>query len=77
MDMGSIDQISHTLGRLESKVDALMESHTEVSQKLERNSERLKEIEGYKSYLMGVVAVITLFVSTSFDFIKHKIIGGL
>lgn len=75
--MGSIDQISHTLGRLESKVDALMESHTEVSQKLERNSERLKEIEGYKSYLMGVVAVITLFVSTSFDFIKHKIIGGL
>jgi tetrahydromethanopterin S-methyltransferase subunit B len=74
--MGNIDEISHTIGRLESKVDQLITSHDTIAEKLERNSERLKEIEGYKNYFMGVVAVVSVIFTFIFDFVKHRIFGG-
>ena len=73
--MGDIDEISHTIGRLESKVDHLIQSHDQIAHKLEKNSERLKEIEGYKNYLMGIVAVISVVFTMVFDFLKSRILG--
>lgn len=74
--MGNIDEISHTIGRLESKVDHLISSHSAIADKLERNSERLKEIEGYKNYLMGIVAAVTIVFTVALDFVKSRILGG-
>jgi hypothetical protein len=74
--MGNIDEISHTIGRLESKVDHLISSHDQIAEKLENNSERLKEIEGYKHYLMGIVAAISILFTVAIDFVKSRIFGG-
>jgi hypothetical protein len=75
--MGNIDEISHTIGRLESKVDHLITSHDTIAEKLERNSERLKEIEGYKNYFMGIVAVVSVIFTFVFDFVKGRLFGGV
>lgn len=73
--MGNIDEISHTIGRLESKVDHLIMSHDSIAERLEKNSERLKEIEGYKNYLMGIAAAVTIVFSLVIDFVKHRVFG--
>ena len=74
--MGNIDEISHTIGRLESKVDHLITSHDNIADRLERNSERLKQIEGYKNYLMGVAAAVAVVFSVLIDFVKHRVFGA-
>jgi hypothetical protein len=74
--MGNIDEISHTIGRMESKLDHLVESHEAFATKFEKHDERLKEIEGYKNYLMGIVAVIAIVFSVAVDFVKNRILGG-
>lgn len=74
--MGNIDEISHTIGRLESKVDHLITSHDNIADRLERNSERLKQIEGYKNYLMGVAAAVAVVFSVLIDFVKHRMFGA-
>jgi hypothetical protein len=74
--MGNIDEISHTIGRLESKVDHLIVSHDKIAERLERNSERLKQIEGYKNYLMGIAAAVAVVFSVLIDFVKHRMFGA-
>ena len=74
--MGNIDEISHTIGRLESKVDHLITSHDNIAERLEKNSERLKQIEGYKNYLMGVAAAVAVVFSVMIDFVKHRMFGA-
>ena len=73
--MGNIDEISHSIGRLESKLDHLVESHEAFTQRFEKHDDRLKEIESYKNYLMGIVAVIAIVFSVAVDFVKHRILG--
>lgn len=74
--MGDIDEISHTIGRLESKVDHLIETTEKFTEKFEQHDDRLKTIEGYKNYGMGVIAVITFVFTMAIEFVKERIFKG-
>jgi hypothetical protein len=74
--MGNIDEISHTIGRMESKLDHLVSSHEAIAERFEKHDERLKEIEGYKHWLMGVAAAAAVAFSLVIDFVKNRVFGG-
>jgi hypothetical protein len=74
--MGDIDAISHTIGRMESKLDHLVSSHEAFTERFEKHDERLKEIEGYKNYLLGLAAAVAIIFSVVADFVKSRIFGG-
>lgn len=74
--MGNIDEISRSIGRLESKVDHLISAHEDFADKFNAHDERLKTMESYKNYAMGVVAAVTLLCTVVFDFVKSRILGG-
>jgi hypothetical protein len=61
---------------MESKLDHLVSSHEAFTERFEKHDERLKEIEGYKNYLLGIVAAVALVFSLAVDYVKSRIFGG-
>ena len=45
------------LGRLEGKVDALIQGQAAQGEKLNKHDERIRALEHYKSWIMGGAAV--------------------
>jgi hypothetical protein len=74
--MAELDEISHSIGKLDAKVDSIANSLKTFSDNFEKHDTRLKVMEGYKSYLMGIVAVISIGFTILFDFVKTRILGG-
>lgn len=74
--MGNIDDISHSIGRLESKVDTLLDAHKTFTEKFDRHDERLKGLEGNRSYLLGVVAALSLIFTLVVEYVKERILGA-
>lgn len=62
-------------GRLESKVDRLLDTQKEFMTKFEKHDDRLKGLEVYRSYLIGIVAVVGILISVAVDFVKYRILG--
>jgi len=73
--MGNIDDVSHSIGRLESKVDRLLDSHENFVEKFDRHDDRLKNLEGHKNYILGVMAAVSLVFALVVEFVKTKIFG--
>jgi hypothetical protein len=66
------DEILLSLGRLEGKVDALIQLQRIQEDQLKNHEERLRVLEQSKSFYMGVAAVIGAAVSMGFNFLnKH------
>lgn len=70
-----IDDISHSIGRLESKVDNLLDEQKKFHHRFDRHDERLKGLEGHKNYVLGAIAAVSLIFSLAIEFVKHKIFG--
>lgn len=73
--MGNIDDVSHSIGRIEAKVDTLLEAHERFSTKFDRHDDRLKTLEGHKSYILGIVAAITILFTVLVEFVKARILN--
>jgi hypothetical protein len=60
------DDIQRTLGRLESKLDALLDANdkrdTTVNERLNNHSSRIGTLERWQSKVLGAVAVVALLV---------------
>lgn len=61
---------------MESKLDHLVSSHEAFTERFEKHDERLKVIESYKHWLMGVAAAAAIAFSLVIDFVKTKMFGG-
>lgn len=54
----SSEQIFLALGRLEGKVDSLMQRSLQIEQHLDTQDKRLRALEHYKHFLLGISAVV-------------------
>jgi hypothetical protein len=74
--MGDIDEISHAIGRLESKLDTVLRNQDDFGNRFERHDDRLKSLEGHKNYILGVIAAGSLVFAIAVEFVKSKIFGA-
>jgi hypothetical protein len=70
-----IDDVSHSIGRLESKVDRLLDAHESFVEKFDRHDDRLKNLEGHKNYILGIVAAVSLIFTIAVEWFKTRILG--
>jgi hypothetical protein len=70
-DMG-LDDISHSIGRLDSKMDSLLETHGRLHERLDRYDLRLQQLEKHNSYVIGVAAAIAGFIAVGVDFVRAR-----
>ena len=73
--MGNIDEISHKIGSIETKVDGIRDDFQDFMERFDKHDNRLSEIERFKNHMMGVVAVVSLIFTILFDFVKSRITG--
>ncbi len=57
------DSVPYRLGRIETKIDALLMNHSDHGEQLESHGKRLKSLEKTKTWAIGVVAGIAFLVS--------------
>lgn len=69
--MDSPEDITFVLGRLEGKVDSLLAISRQQSESIEKHDVRIRKLEHYRAYLLG----ITVAIATAASFIIH-LIGG-
>lgn len=66
------DEILLSLGRLEGKVDALIQLQRLQEDQIKNHEERLRLLEHSKAFSMGVAAAVGAIVSMCFNFLsKH------
>jgi hypothetical protein len=67
------DELLIALGRLEGKVDALLNLQRMQEEKLKEHDERLRKLEDHKHYVIGVATVIGGAVSMAIALIARMI----
>ena len=58
-------EVTFILGRLEGKVDSLLVAHSELGAKITAAEARIRVLENYRAYLLGVVAAVSTLISTA------------
>lgn len=59
------DELLIALGRLEGKMDALLNMQRSQEEQLKEHDTRLRELENHKHYIIGVAAVIGAIASAA------------
>jgi phage shock protein A len=54
------DDIQRTLGRLESKLDAVLATQNTTNDRLNNHSARISVLERWQSKVLGAVAIVSL-----------------
>jgi len=54
----SNEQIFLALGRLEGKVDSLMHRSVQIEEHLDNQDKRIRNLEHYKHFLLGISAAV-------------------
>ena len=63
------DELFLTLGRLEGKVDALIQMQRMQEDQIKNHEERLRDLEHVRSFSMGFAAMIGAAVSIGFNYL--------
>jgi hypothetical protein len=66
----SNDSIERTLGRLEAKVDALLDHHETTVKRLDSHSRDIRGLQLWRAGLAGAYALLVMIVGTFFKFNK-------
>lgn len=74
--MSGIDDLSHRIGSIETKVDDMRSDFKAFLVEYKKHEDRIREVEGFKSYLMGMAAVASIAFSLVIDFVKSRIFGA-
>lgn len=69
------DELNRSIGRLESKVDTILESHKSLHGKLDTHDNRLRDLEHHKSYFLGAAAAVGSAAALFIELIKQKFSG--
>jgi hypothetical protein len=69
------EELNRSIGRLESKVDTLLENHKSLHIKLDAHDGRLRDLEHHKSYFLGIAAAVGSGAAIVVEVIKHKLFG--
>jgi hypothetical protein len=67
------EELYIALGRLEGKVDALLNLQRMHEEQLKNHDDRLRKLEDHKHYIIGIVAVIGAGVSLAVTFLSRII----
>lgn len=63
------DELFLTLGRLEGKVDALIQMQHMQAEQIKNHEERLRDLEHVRSFSMGLAATVGAAVSIGFNYL--------
>jgi len=66
-------ELIYALGRLEGKVDTLIQLQRLQEEQIKNHEERLRGLEHSKSYAMGIAAAVGAVISTAVSFITKAI----
>lgn len=69
------EELNRSIGRLESKVDTLLENHKSLHVKLDTHDNRLRDLEHHKSYFLGAAAAVGSAAALLVEIIKNKLFG--
>ncbi len=69
------EELNRSIGRLESKVDTLLENHKSLHVKLDTHDNRLRDLEHHKSYFLGAAAAVGSAAALLVEVIKNKLFG--
>lgn len=70
----STEQLFLALGRLEGKVDSLLNYHAKMEEQLRLHDDRIRNLEHHKHFVLGIAAVVGGIASVIVAFVS-KIIG--
>jgi hypothetical protein len=70
------EDTNRSLGRLEGKLDQVLQNQEDFRQKFEKHDERLRHLEGQSMKALGVITGITVGFNLVIEGLKHKIFGG-
>lgn len=65
----------HAMGRLETKVDMLIDENRKANSRLREVDDRLQKVETSRTYVLGFVAAATIFVNLAWVAFKDKFMG--
>jgi hypothetical protein len=71
----SIGELNRSIGRLESKVDTLLENQKSLNLSLTSHDARLRDLEHHKSYFLGIAAAVGSAAALLVEVIKNKLFG--
>jgi len=63
MPVPTKENITFILGRLEGKVDSLLSSSRKQSDELAKQDIRIRKLEAYKAYLLGIAVAVAAVAS--------------
>jgi hypothetical protein len=69
----SNEQIFLALGRLEGKVDALMHRSMQIEEHLDNQDKRIRSLEQYKHFLLGISAAVGAASSFIINLIQRNL----
>ncbi len=64
------------LVRLETKLDIVLDNQSSFRIMFEKHDERIKGLENYRSWFVGISAAVGAVVTVLFSNVKHIIIGN-
>lgn len=65
------DDVQRTLGRIESKVDSLLEKQDEHKARLDNHGQRIGKIERWQSWTLGACAAIGVVAGLLVTVLQH------
>lgn len=73
MSLHNESEIMLAIGRLEGKVDTLIQMQRIQEDQIKNHEDRLRQLEHSKSYAMGIAAAIGAIVSTAMSLVTKAL----
>lgn len=73
MTLHGESEIMLAIGRLEGKVDTLIQMQRIQEEQIKNHEDRLRQLEHSKSYAMGIAAAIGAIVSTAMSLVTKAL----
>ena len=69
------EEIHRSLGRLEGKIDHVLNNQSEFKDTFQRHDERLRHLEGWHYRTLGIIAAVTFFFSLTWEWVKETFLN--
>ena len=67
------EELHRDIGRIEGKIDSILENQNEFKYTFEKHDNRLKHLENHQMKTLGAFGVIIFVFNRIWDFIKDKL----
>jgi hypothetical protein len=66
-------QLHRNIGRIEGKIDAILENQSDFKATFSKHDDRLKHLENHQMKTLGAFGVIIFLFNCIWDFVKDKL----